>query len=1486
MQIVEDVHVRLQQELREEEERDRTIEQRMLASTNLSYFLQMKIRNAEARLILIDHAVAQAERAAREEYRRAHPPRHLCAECQQSFSNHTALVLHERDKAFHKNYLRQQVTNDERFAAVNAILEGNRGRQFLAHRMIFHAELGRACQQARVDASRYDPFRPQLMDPQGKRSEQLLKGSLVCGFDPSRGIRPGYRKDGLIRQHLAPLRRAPNSDAFVQTIWPELNHVIRDLVRCQDDFIDIVSCQDHPNYALLAEQNRENLLAMVRFEWNGSAIREVFVKGEFTGWKCEEMRSDISTGQFYLMRELPPGRYKYRFMVDGVEMLDRISSRVADPVSPLGESNVLLVTIDPVVITSNEDEDSTTEGGKSVFSITTSQQPPGLITHISQMDKARLTKRLAAINLRNLSLYDDGVWALASYIRKNNLIQEVDLSFNDISDEGVQALAGCFEKLTALRLLKLNGNGFGYDGCRYLTDQAKHCKFLETLELGGNRLGDDGMEVLCQYLRYNPVLLELFVDGCYIGDDGMVALCDSLRINRTLSLISLTSNRITSVGAATLSAALAENAALLTLKLSHNRIGSDGTKAIGNALYTNDTLQEVYLADVNMLENRSAAGLHAICYALKRNRHLIHLSLAQNGLTDWHCADIAYALMANKALESLDMANNSIQAVWMVDKLIDTHIMKDMPTIAASLNKNKALKKLEHYDDDHKSHIEDNVQFGHWTKRRVWKKIDQDQEEKQRKQQAIALEYSRMQSEEEWIQRHLRERMNVVKYYLEEQPCRQYLQLVASHISRYLHELPYYDVDEHGLPALVQSSLTLQRHSPASLRLESIRLTKSKKSTVSSSRKWSSQSSRRFKSVRIAAFNNENENANAKKRWTLLPFFRSLGLSGGGKDVIESVPVFLHAHLSVLAAVFMTLEGGHPTLTLQPERLQQAMQVLALPLLPQDVQEVVNATIVKGIYKIAIHKLYEFLLRYGELLSEKNRFQRSRLLGDLFLRPPVLEAKAIIMQTLRRSIWTELRTAYRDDPLNKPLYLCTYCHKRFASQKLLDKHVKKGIGNDFHRRFALEEVIHHSQICFLATVKYDLVGVHFPAYFELLPSHLLPYEYYPQVVDKMGQGGRPIGVVEAFHTVKAIDALGDYLQVILHDQLGWVRYKEGKQFFLQPIAGFNWEELHVQEEATYYRVNDNLPAHIELKVRYRPALDAEVIGYLTSGQVIACLGKIDNWLQVRYENEDSAWVLLRPPASPSDGPVKVVVNNDALGPARGGDGRNKPRSPSPIRKRRIDPRATAVEVADEDEDQVFEDHIVTYEINLKKRRVNIKHHPEISKYKVMIFDRIRYGDPDNGSHRDHLLQLPDFACKDRRGCLHPIIKTGKGPWKVSQEQLFEMVMSYSEAGWREFDSQESGMAFLDDNPQSVLHFSSEVHKIHQLLAQTSLKKSKKVKKGSGLRGSVSSVRGFDEEDGEDRSLTELSLEDEEQVEALIYSHPDEERSLQGEDSLL
>lgn len=506
----------------------------------------------------------------------------------------------------------------------------------------------------------------------------------------------------------------------------------------------------------------------------------------------------------------------------------------------------------------------------------------------------------------------------------------------------------------------------------------------------------------------------------------------------------------------------------------------------------------------------------------------------------------------------------------------------------------------------------------------------------------------------------------------------------------------------------------------------------------------------------------------------------------------------MHTHIAVVHAVLLTIESDGQGLLLHPERLQQALQMLALPLSPsvafsttatrlreservrEELQLCVDACIVPQVNMLALHKLSAYLLLHARRWSAQRRLQRLRVLADLSLHPPLQEAQTMVLSHYRAALSRDIRAKYRATAGNEPKYVCAGCEKRFASETLFEKHKRRGDRNPYHKRQRLLERVQLAQSMLLHQVKRTCSGVFFPAYFELLPEASLPRDYVPQLLDCMGQRGRPFAVAETGRTIRALDVLGDFLFVSQASQRGWIRFQTRPAFSLspqaclRPIPGFDWETLRVQEKESYFRVNENLPAEIELKIRHRPALDAEVVGYVKKGEMIRCFAEIGDWLQVQFRKEDAVWLLRRSPL----GSVSLPAAADRTEV-----------NASPVRRRRVDRSLLPQDEVDDDEDAIFKDAIVTYEIDGRRVRHNCEKDPSLSRYKVSVFDALRYGGPQQSS--DHLLRVPEFVL-EKSFPAEGERESLPSPSPLSQRAIFDAVVACTESELRDWEAVERG----------------------------------------------------------------------------------------------
>ncbi|XP_008052094.1 NACHT, LRR and PYD domains-containing protein 14 [Carlito syrichta] len=138
----------------------------------------------------------------------------------------------------------------------------------------------------------------------------------------------------------------------------------------------------------------------------------------------------------------------------------------------------------------------------------------------------------------------------------------------------------------------------------------------------------DGCQDISQSLIHNQNLIHLDLKGSDIGDNGVESLCETLkRPECKLQKLRLESCNLTVVCCLNISKALIRSQNLISLNLSTNNLLDDGVELLCEALG------------------------HPKCY-------LERLSLESCGLTDAGCEDLSLALISNKKLTHLCLADN------------------------------------------------------------------------------------------------------------------------------------------------------------------------------------------------------------------------------------------------------------------------------------------------------------------------------------------------------------------------------------------------------------------------------------------------------------------------------------------------------------------------------------------------------------------------------------------------------------------------------------------------------------------------------------------------------------------------------------------------------------------------------------------------------------------------------------------------------------
>nr|XP_061796657.1 NACHT, LRR and PYD domains-containing protein 12-like [Nerophis lumbriciformis] len=156
---------------------------------------------------------------------------------------------------------------------------------------------------------------------------------------------------------------------------------------------------------------------------------------------------------------------------------------------------------------------------------------------------------LKVLNLSKCWITNRGCVSLAEALKLNNsYLQEFDLSENKLLDEGINILSkGLASPHCILKLLKLSDCGITSIGCVSLAETLKiNPSQLQELDLSYNDLSDEGVKILSKGLacpHCNVKVLKLL--KCKITGEGCVSLAEALKLNPShLEELDLKGNQI------------------------------------------------------------------------------------------------------------------------------------------------------------------------------------------------------------------------------------------------------------------------------------------------------------------------------------------------------------------------------------------------------------------------------------------------------------------------------------------------------------------------------------------------------------------------------------------------------------------------------------------------------------------------------------------------------------------------------------------------------------------------------------------------------------------------------------------------------------------------------------------------------------------------------------------------------------------------------
>ncbi|XP_067833993.1 NACHT, LRR and PYD domains-containing protein 5-like, partial [Heptranchias perlo] len=201
--------------------------------------------------------------------------------------------------------------------------------------------------------------------------------------------------------------------------------------------------------------------------------------------------------------------------------------------------------------------------------------------------------KLQKLSLKHNNLTYDSCEELASALKENCGLLDLDISANKITDLGVGFLCQVLKNSNSkIQCLRFSLNNLSAKCCQDLAAILVELRTINGLHLNFNTLGDSGVKYLCAALKDRDAgMEELSLKSNYLTDECCGDLVSALCVKSTLKYLDLSFNGLTDKSLDHFHRLVLSCASLEEITLQANCFSSEGCKALEELRKTRPKLQ-------------------------------------------------------------------------------------------------------------------------------------------------------------------------------------------------------------------------------------------------------------------------------------------------------------------------------------------------------------------------------------------------------------------------------------------------------------------------------------------------------------------------------------------------------------------------------------------------------------------------------------------------------------------------------------------------------------------------------------------------------------------------------------------------------------------------------------------------------------------------------------------------------------------------------
>ncbi|XP_051726847.1 uncharacterized protein LOC127500029 isoform X38 [Ctenopharyngodon idella] len=270
--------------------------------------------------------------------------------------------------------------------------------------------------------------------------------------------------------------------------------------------------------------------------------------------------------------------------------------------------------------------------------------------------------RLERLKLCDCGLTEENCSALATVLRSNSSLKELDISNNNLQDSGVKKLQNALENTNCtLEKLRLSDCSITEEGYKALASALRsNPSHLTELDLTGNDPGQSGVKELNNLLQDEHCSLKSIK---FLKSTAAMEVCEYLtkvlgKSPLLLTELDLSEVKLGDLDGEKFSALLMDSHSKVEkIKLNNCKLTEKSCSVLATVLSSKTILKELNLNNSRLLDSR----VKEICEGLKKSTLKI-LKLSECDLTEESCSALASVLSSDSSyLKDLDLSNNNLQ---------------------------------------------------------------------------------------------------------------------------------------------------------------------------------------------------------------------------------------------------------------------------------------------------------------------------------------------------------------------------------------------------------------------------------------------------------------------------------------------------------------------------------------------------------------------------------------------------------------------------------------------------------------------------------------------------------------------------------------------------------------------------------------------------------------------------------------------------------